>query len=342
MSTAASFSPHLESDLWRWLLFESGLSRRRAREIILQGAQSNALSLFWQAGPEILAQQLALSPDETPLFHKIYENWAAYEARFDAERRGGLQTLRINEPGYPDTLIRFLPSERRPLLLFLRGETGLLEMPMLLPVAEALPPEEDAVAWALDALAELAAEGALPLLIARAGFEAQAARAFLDAGIPFVLVIPQGLTAYVPPLGLQRALDAGRAMLISPFQPHWRPPTEGENPLLPHAVDFARSLAHALLALSSPVPAPVEGQPCFRYPGLADEGRCTEVYEDAESFFLRLAESATPHPAGVMVTASSPQPEEPVDPVEILETLARGGDIPPALADRLRDLSASN
>jgi hypothetical protein len=344
MNDETPVSPHLESDLWRWLLFESGLNRRRAREIILQGAQSNALSLFWQAGPAILAQQLTLSPEESTRFQKVYADWAAYDIRFDAERRGGLQTLRINEPGYPDSLLRFLPPERRPLLLFLRGEMALWDMPTLLPVA-GTQPDEEAIVWALDVLADLAMEGALPLLIAQAGFEALAVRTFITAGVPFVLLVPQGLAAYVPPAGLQQALDEGRALLVSPFQPDWRAPAEGENPMLPHAVAFAHSLAHALLALSPPAFAPAPEQPCFRWPGLTDGSSCPDVYGDAEFFFLRLAESAASGPPDVIVAAaqaSAPPSAEPIDPAEILETLARGGDIPPALAQRLRNYSKAD
>ena len=335
MSNVSSPSPHLESDLWRWLLFESGLKRGRARELILQGAQSNALSLFWQAGPDILVQQLALSPDEAAHFQDVHKNWAAHVARFEAEREQGVQTLRLNQPGYPDSLLRFTSLERRPLLLFLRGERALLEMPLLLPVA-GTPPAEKAVAWALEAFAELIAEGALPLLIARAGFEAQLARAFLDAEMPFVLVIPQGLAAYTPPVGLAQALREERVLLISPFRPDFAPPPVSENPLLAPAVDFARALAHAHLTLALPAPAAAAGQPCFRWPELTAGEGCPEAYEDAETLFLRLAESVAPHPPGVMVTASQPPiPTAPVDPAEILEILARGGDIPPALAQRL-------
>ena len=328
-------SPHLETDLWRWLLFESGLSRRRAREIILQGAQSNALSLFWQAGAAILAQQLELAPDEAKRMEAARANWPQIQRKFEMERRSGVVTLRLNESGYPDTLNRFLPPERRPLLLFLRGETELLDLPMVLPVAETPPADTD---WALTTLAELTTEGALALLIARAGFEARAARVFLDAHAPFVLVVPQGLAAYSPPAGLQKALDENRVLLISPFQPDWQPPHNAPNPMLPHASGFARVLAHALLALTGPAPEPASGQPCFRGPDCADCERCPDVYDGAESFFLRLAEAAAPIPPITTTTTPTPHPDlPPPSPEEILSTLTQGGKIPPALAARLKN-----
>jgi len=333
----ASTDPNLETDLWRWLLFESGLSRRRAREIILQGAQSNALSLFWQAGPTILAQQLGLSPEETELLRNAQASWPQIQTRFQVERDQGLTTLRINEGGYPTTLIRFLPAERRPLLLFARGEIGLLELPMALPVADT-PPDEMEIAWMLETLADLTAEGALALFIARPGFEARGVKTFLEAGIPFSLVIPQGLTVYAPPANLQHALDADRALLVSPFQPEWQPPATGENPMLPHALAFASAFAHALLVLTSPAPAPAAGQPCFRRPGVTATDHCPDEYDDAEGFFLRLAEAAAPIPPGV-TTRPQPSPAEelpPLSPEEIIDTLAQGGHIPPALAARLR------
>ncbi len=330
-------SPHLETDLWRWLLFESGMSRRRAREIIMQGAQSSALSLFWQAGPAILTQQLSLSPDEAPLLDAARIHWPQMTRRFEQERSLGIKTLRLNEPGYPATLIRFLAPEKRPLLLFLRGETALLDLPMILPVADT-PPEAATADWALETLAELTAEGALALFVARAGFEAGAARAFLDARLPFALVIPQGLVAYAPPAGLQQALDENRALLISPFQPDWRPPVHSENPLLPHASGFARALAQALLALTPAIPEHPRAQPCFHGPDITAPQSCRDEYPGAESFFLRLAEAAATISAETPHRRPAPQPDEPPpSPAEILSTLTQGGKIPPALAARLKN-----
>jgi len=342
MPAIPSSHPHLETDLWRWWLFESGLSRRRAREIIMQGAQSNALSLFWQAGPEILAQQLALSPTEIALLREAQAGWPQIEARFEAERNQGMKTLRLNEPGFPDSLLRFLPPDQRPLLLFLRGETTLLDLPLALP-ATAAPLDAPTEAWTLETLAELTAEGALALFIARAGFDARGVKAFLEAGIPFALVIPQGIAAYEPPAGLQKALDEERVLLISPFQPHWQPPARSENPMLPHASDFAKSLAHALLAPGAPLPHPAAGQPCFRGPGVADEERCPDVYDGAEAFFLRLAEAAAPIPLTPTAAAPTPDPDlPPPSPEEILSTLTQGGKIPPALAARLKNKPQTN
>ena len=337
--------PHLETDIWRWLLFESGLSRRRAREIILQSAQSNALALFWQAGPEILAQQLALTPEEAALFQQALAQWPQIEARFEKERAQGLISIRLNQPEYPDTLIWYLPAERRPLLLFARGERALLDLPLVLPVA-GTPPDEAAVAWVIEALSDLAVDGALPLLTARSGFEAQLARAFLDATMPFALVLPQGLGAYTPPAGLQQALDEDRVLLLSPFQPDWQPPTDGENPMLPHAIAFAEALADAWLALSGPVPGHPSQQPCFRRPEMPETADCSSVYEGGEALFQRLMETAMAVPPGVSISAATPEPVSepepelaPLTPEEILSTLAQGGHIPPALAARLKKSS---
>ena len=328
--------PHLETDLWRWLLFDSGLSRRRAKTLILQNAQSSALSLFWQAGPEIFVQQLGLEEDEAAAIGDVMQRWPELQARRDAERRAGLHTLRINEPGYPPTLNRHLPAEQRPLLLFLRGELALLDLPLILPAADA-PVDDKNAAWTMETLAELTAEGALALCIARPGLDARLVKAFLDASIPFALVIPQGLAAYEPPAGLKRALDEDRVLLISPFQPEWRPPEAGPNTLLPHAAAFARALAHALLALTPLSTPPFPQQPCFTPPDAAGMEHA-EPYAGPEALFLRLAESGA---AAASPPAPSPAPPpdldlDPITPEEILETLTQGGRVPPALAARLR------
>ena len=337
MSASVSANPHLETDIWHWLLFESGLNRRRAREIILQSAQSNALALFWQAGIDILTQQLALTPDETALVQQALARWPQIEQGFESERQQGVDAIRINQADYPGSLVRNLPAERRPLLLFLRGEPALLDLPAVLPVADAAP-DERTVAWALDTLADLAAEGAVPLLLARSGFEAQLAKAFLDTGIPFTLVIPQGLAAYAPPAGLQAALTAGRVLLISPFQPRWQPAQNG-NPMLPHAQAFGMALADALLLLSAPVPDHADSQPCFRAPDVEACEKCPHGYTNIEQFFTILAEIS----ADALVirdeapTVAPAEPElPPLTPEEILSTLAQGGRVPPALAERLK------
>jgi len=327
-------NPHLETDLWRWLIFDSGLSRRRIKNLILQNAQSSALSLFWQAGPEVFAQQLGLDETETAAIKAAAGVWPELQARWDAERRAGLMTLRINEPGYPAPLTRHFPPEERPLLLFLRGEPGLVELPMILPVAETSP-EAEVEAWAMETLAELTEEGALALFMAQPGLHARLVQIFLDAAIPFALIIPQGLAAYEPPAGLRRALDEERVLLVSPFQPEWTPPVQGPNPLLPHAVAFARALASALLALTPLPTPPFPDQPCFAPPDAAPMAYA-EPYVGPEELFLRLAESTAPSTSHQTPT-SSPEPElDPITPEEILETLTQGGRVPPALAARLQ------
>ena len=317
------------------MLFESGLSRRRAREILLQGAQSQALSLFWQAGPAFLAQQLELSPDETARLHAAHANWQQFEQRFQQERSLGLRTLRLNQPTFPDTLLRFLPAEQRPLLLFARGDLALLELPRILPLAA--PPDARTEAWALETLATLATDGALPLFVARAGLDARGIQAFLQAELPFALVIPQGLGAYQPPAGLQAAINAGRALLLSPFQPTWQPPARQENPMLVHADAFARALAHAWLALGAPAAPPAAGQVCLCAPEAAPLPHCPRPYENPEALFLALTEAASAPPTNHATSKPAPPPDlPPLSPEEILQTLAQGGKIPAALAARLQ------
>lgn len=340
MTNMTGASAHLETDLWRWLLFESSFSRRRAREIILQGVQSNALSLFWQAGAAILSQQLELSSSEIENITRAKADWASIQRKFEEERRRGIRTIRLNDSSYPASLMRFLPTGQRPMLLFIYGEPVLLDMPLVLPIAET-PPDAAAESWALDTLADLAGEGAMPLFIARSGFEARIVKTFLETAIPFVLIIPQGIAAYTPPAILQQALKNGTALLISPFQPDWRPVDSEPNPLLPHAVNFARALAQAHLCITSPAPESYAGQPCFCKPDISAAEHCPDVYGGPEALFLRLAESLAPTGS---IQTSSPPPSEPapapVSSEKILETLARGGHIPEALAARLKKRSS--
>ncbi len=334
MSATPNHNPHLETDLWRWALFESGMNRGRAREVLLQGAQSQSFSLFWQAGPGIMAQQLGLSMDETQALHQAHAQWPQIEQRLNAERRRGLLTLRLNDARYPDSLNRFVPLKRRPLLLFVRGETALLELPLILPLGH--DGNETRAAWALETLADLTSEGVLVLFVARPGLDAQGIQAFLKAGLPFALVIPQGLEAYTPPAGLQTALDAGRALLISPFQPTWQPQSRTTNPMLPHAISFAQTLAHAWLALGALASPPAAGQVCLCAPELSGTPSCPQPYQDPEALFLLLAEATTPIHQNHTPTPQPAPERPPLSPEEILQTLTLGGKIPAALAARLK------
>ncbi len=328
---------YLETDIWRWLLFESEFSRRRAREIILQGAQSNALSLFWKAGPDIFAQQLSLTADEFRIIRSAQAKWPQLVAKFKDERERGLITVRLNQPEYPPSLIRFLPAERRPLLLFLRGENTLLELPKILPVADTTP-EAHTLMWMQEALIELATEGSLPLLVARTGYDAQLAKVLLKMEMPFGLAVPYGLGAYTPPDRLKQAMEQGRVLLISPFQPEWHLLASVQhNPILSHAVDFARALADAWLVGTTSVPQHHKEQPCFCRDKCSDDKYCHQ-YKTAENCYRLLVERTAPLPPGVTSELESGSGRElpPLTPEEILSTLSQGGRVPPALVARLK------
>lgn len=344
-------SEAVETAAWHWLAYQSGLTLRRAKAV-LDALPEGRRSLRAMLEADASLQQLALTPAETQLLHQNPPDWPRLVAQLKQWQTAGIHLIRRNQPHYPYTLRTHLPPAEQPLFLSYRGEAGLWEMPLIRAMVGDAP-DDEALDWTLHTLQALAFEGALPLLVAQAGFSAILARHFLQEHTPFALVIPQGLAAYTPPPTLQAAIDGGRVLLISPFSPDKQTPDP--TPLLPPTRRLARTLAHALLIITLPHPQGLlPEQPCFLRPGLAKTVGCHREFIDAEDLFLQLSEiplAAAPYlspdpapppamtdPALLPTTPPIPSP----DPEELIEQLSRLGDVPDILKQRLRRKSGTD
>ncbi len=256
-------------------------------------------------------------------------------------RQQGLGLVRLDEPSYPPTLRVHMRPEDQPLLLSYRGELGLLDIPTVLALAGD-PPDEEAGAWAIETMMELAREGALPLAVAQSGLDAAIVRALLAAEAPLALVLPRGLASYTPPAALISAIEAGRVLLLSPFRPDWTPPASKANPMLAHALGFAQSLANALLIVTPPHPSNLlPEQPCFLRSGIPKTVGCQSYYSDPETLFLRLVETpaaaATANaPPPPVATSPAIPPAPSLDPEKLIDQLSALGNVPEAMKIRLR------
>ncbi|RME83528.1 MAG: hypothetical protein D6775_07850 [Caldilineae bacterium] len=335
-----------ETAAWYWFAYESGLALRRAKEIVGQhviGAGQRLADILHEA-PAVWELALGLSKAEVGLLEERREGLHQADGRVSAWQAEGIGLVRMDQPGYPATLRVHLRPEHRPLLLSYRGDLDLLELPGILPLAgEKI--DEEATTWTVATMLDIAAEGALPLAVARPGLYAALVRELLAREAPLALVVAQGLAVYRPPAALKAAVDAGRALLLSPFQPVWAPPQARANPMLPHAATFAQALAHALILVSPPYPSGLTPeQPCFLRPGLPKTVGCQTYYEDPAQVFMQLIEvpAAAAAANAPDIAFEEPQPrhtieaESPLDPDDLIERLSQLGHVPEAMKERLR------
>ncbi len=343
MSSPSNLTPHdayAETVAWLWLAYHSGLALRRSKAI-LHDVRQRFSSLHAALASDSLHAATTLSEQEKMVLARYDGERAHVQQQLQDWARLGISVLRQDEALYPDTLRRHLPGERQPLLLHVRGESGLLDMPLVRPWAGEA--DEEAGAWCVGVLQELAAAGALPLLLARPGLDALVVRRLLAEQTPFALVLAQGLAGYQPPPALKQAVEEHRALLISPFAPSKASSPELRGP----TSAFTQALAHALLLLAPPYPAPLlPEQPCFLRPGIPKTVACTTYYVNAEDFFVHLLERpAAAQAALAEAAAPAPPPAppaEPVDPEALIAQLERLGHVPEAMKQRLRSRHAGH
>ncbi len=353
--TAPASTPVIDAETvaWFWFAYESGLGLRRAKQTITTKLLPQGLTLagVLDADPPAWQAALALDQAETASLEAAFPRLEAVSIAASAWEAAHVALLRLDHPLYPATLRSHLRPEQQPLLLSVRGDLELLDLPLVLALAGDAP-DEAAVEWTCAALVELSGEGALPLAVARPGLDTSLVRVLLHMEAPFALVLPQGLLDYHPPANLAAALAAGRALLLSPFRPDQAPP-EPAKPLLPHAAAFAQALAHALLLVTPPYPTGLlPEQPCFLRPGVPKTVGCQRYYTTPEDLFLELVETPAeaaeanagdPLPAldlPAVVESAPPLPaapvEPPVDPEALIDRLSELGNVPDSLKARLR------
>ena len=354
-STLSTFEAQQQSHLaetaaWYWLAHESGLGLRRVKEIMSDHGQTHSQSLHEILISTPLAREelLKLTVEESQLLEKQLPELEITERTLAGWQHHGMGMVRLNESSYPPTLRIHLRAVERPLLLNYQGELGLLDMPTVMAFSGA-DPDEEAIAWTIDTMLELAHEGALPLLVAKSGLDARLMRSLLESEAPCTLVFSQGLASYAPPPSLNSAISAGRTLLISPFRPDWTPPPDKPNPMLPHALGFAQALANALLIVNPPHPLNLlPEQPCFLRPDIPKTIGCQSYYADPEELFLRLVEIPTAASTANLASQQPPlpqdtsPPETPIDTEKLITRLSEMGNVPEAMKARLRTPKPNN
>jgi predicted Rossmann fold nucleotide-binding protein DprA/Smf involved in DNA uptake len=209
-------NPLPEPASWLALAYASGLKLARVKTIVgdwcLAGGQPLAALLELPAGK--MAARLGLSAEEAgrvaAAAGRVAEQ-AAWLARLEGD---GVQLITRADPRYPLALVRWLPPALQPLLLFCRGEVGLLNQ-LATAVVGAQDVQAETTGFARELATLLAEEG----LVVIGGLEPGVGQAAFDgalaAGGRTVAILPQGIGAFpIPP-----AAQQGGALLVSPFHP---------------------------------------------------------------------------------------------------------------------------
>jgi DNA protecting protein DprA len=208
--------PFPEAASWLVLAYASGLKLARVKTLVgtwcLEGGRPLSALLDLPAGK--MAAQVGLSAEEAGRVAAAagrVADEAAWLARLEGD---GVQLITRADPRYPPALARWLPPELQPLLLFCRGEVGLLNQ-----LAAAVVGAQDARAETVNSARELATLLAEEGLVVVGGLGRGVGQAAFDgalaAGGRTVAVLPMGISALtIPP-----AAGQDGALLISPFHP---------------------------------------------------------------------------------------------------------------------------
>ena len=357
--------PLPEAASWLALAYASGLKLARVKTLVgtwcLEGGQPLAALLELPAGK--VAAQVGLSAEEAgrvaAAAGRVSEQ-AAWLARLEAD---GVQLITRADPRYPPALTRWLPPALQPLLLFCRGEVGLLNQ-----LAVAVVGAQDARAETADSARELATLLAEEGLVVVGGLGRGVGQAVFDgalaAGGRTVAVLPMGIGAFtVPP-----AAGQDGALLVSPFHPDAKfdeaqalarykliaglaeaifVVAAGESGGARQTADEALQQGKAVYVwnVDPAVEPAAAGHPALVEAGALPIADVPDILDALEAIV-----AATLEPAGEDEPQAIPQPvapgfeeegeevEAPFDPQAALDLLSKAGRVPEALRKRLKGL----
>jgi len=213
-----------EAALWLALLSGQRLPRRTAKALLNAWCvrdQRRLGELCGLAPGEIVAAwgEPALSNEQATALAQALRDTAAAEATLARLTAAGVEVLTRVDAPYPEELAQHLPEEELPYLLFALGaldqlaETGL-----------GVGGAPDSARYAPQDVAQLAAGLATWPVALVTGFERGAARdvalQVARAGGRVTVLLPLGVDHAQPVIApLRAALDEGRVLFLSPFQP---------------------------------------------------------------------------------------------------------------------------
>ena len=354
-----------EAASWLALAYASGLKLARVKTMVgtwcLEGGQPLSELLELPAGK--MAARLGLSAEEAgrvaAAAGRVSEQ-AAWLARLEGD---GVQLVTRADPRYPPALTRWLPPELQPLLLFCRGEVGLLNQ-----LAAAVVGAQDARAETADSARELATLLAEEGLVVVGGLGRGVGQAAFDgalaAGGRTVAILPMGIDAFLAPP------SAGQdgALLVSPFHPDAKfdeaqalarykliaglaeaifVVAAGETGGARQAADEALQQGKAVYVwdVDPAVEPAAAGHPALVEAGALPIADVPDILDALEAIVAATLEPASeddlqaiPQPTAPRFEEEEEEVEAPFDPQAALDLLSKAGHVPEALRKRLKGL----
>ncbi len=358
-----------EAAFWLALAYASDLKLARVKNIVaawcLEGGWP--LAALFDSSPERIAARLGLSAEDVEgvvAAAKRVPEQATWLAQLESD---GVQLLSRSDWRYPPALVRWLPLNVQPLLLFGRGDVGLLGQPSVA-VMGARGASRETMGLVRELAALIAEEGLVLVSGLGKGVGQAAFGAALSAeGGRAVAVLPMGINAFAglpdAPGEGAAAVERGQALLLSPFHPEAKFSeaqaiarnrliaalaealfvlAAGEQGLTRETADEALRMGKAVYVWDVDPnfePAAAGNQALIRAGALPIAGLpdILDALEAVVATALELMEAMEkpPTPPPPLVNQVQ-EAEEPYDPQAVLDLLSGAGRVPEALARRLR------
>ncbi len=348
-----------EAACWLALLGANEVKRALAKQVIYRWCveQGQPLGALFAANQMQAQESLEMGAAQVAPVLATRQYVAAQEALLrDLEREGAHLLLRT-DAAYPEALTERLAEERLPYFFCYQGDPAMLTQPTV-GVFGAAQPTVEAQDAARALARELAAHGYTLVGGYGRGVDRLAFDEAILAGGHAAAILPLGLRQFEHRRALKSAVEAGRALLLSPYAPD----TPYQEPLAAARLALALALPECL-ALAAPDAGPSEAPwaefvASRRRALIWSGGEQTPTgdawvqagawpYGDPATALRLAAEVWGAAPDGIEDISLDDAPfyesdddHTPIafaDADQAIEALGRSGKVPPALARRLRE-----
>ncbi|MDF1513912.1 MAG: hypothetical protein P1S60_08895 [Anaerolineae bacterium] len=320
-----------ETALWQWLLFDAGLPANQAKQLLLLLAETGFS----------LQDFLTLTPDQLKT-----NGLDAYQHLLDRQPQIEIknEAIRWNDPFYPPGLTG-IPVKYRPALLFVIGNTHLLEREMVFLIPGEIP---DAVGDLASGTIEILFDSRyIPVALDRSPQADLLLSSMAYGDGEAILCVDQGMENWQPSTSVATYIKHERLLALSPM-----PPATPANPKLTPVIT-ALMAASAVRWVGTPYHHPIAGLEMITRPTLclvpgpatvektepnvtraADISDAIAWLQDAEPLNPGQSDPALGLPTVEKQPVDNTQP--PLSRDAILAILETGGKIPEVLLKRLR------
>ncbi len=211
-----------EKVYWLALIQKSKLKLNLVKPIILRWAVSEGRSLadLFDLSPLELSTTFGLPDDDAERMLSISSQLDTQATELEQWQAQKLEPLLVTDPRYPKRLKYTLPPSKQPLVLWVRGDTNLLNQPGVTMLGYH-GSEKNIAAFISKLMTTLEAESIGLVSGYSRGLDRETFDMMLatESGTT-VAMLPMGLSAFAKTTRkLDAAVEAGRTVLVSPFPP---------------------------------------------------------------------------------------------------------------------------